>query len=127
VGVRTAAGLTAGGRAEALIVAVLSAALVGYAALALGLAHWWISGSAALVVAGLLFARHRRARFSAYVLLSVVALRGTVTGHWAALTFAAAAILLLQSPPALRAWPRLGHRRSDASTDDADCPRMARP
>ena len=94
------------GRERALAL-LLALALAGYAMLALGIGRWWISGIAAPVVAVLRLARHRRARFSAYVFFSVVALRGVVTGWWMLTGAAGAAILLLQTPAALRAWPRL--------------------
>jgi hypothetical protein len=106
-----------------LIVTVVVIALIVYAAVA-GAAGGWLAGAAALLVAGLLAARHRRARFSAYVLLSMMGLRATLGGHWGALAFAAAMILLLQLPPARRAWPRL--RRSAPSTATTDCSRMTR-
>jgi hypothetical protein len=89
------------------VVAVLTLALCAYALVALAVAHWWVSGLAAPLVAALLAGRHARARFSAYVFLSVVGARGVMTAHWAPLAFAAAGILLLQTPPALRAWPRV--------------------
>lgn len=94
-------------RGERALVALLTVALTAYAMLALGIGHWWVSGVAAPVVAALLVARHRRARFSAYVFFSVVVLRGVATGWWMLAGGAAAAILLLQTPAALRAWPRL--------------------
>ena len=82
-------------------------ALVAYTALAFAVGHWWISGAAAPVVAMLMLARHRRARFSAYVFFSVVVLRSILTGWWILAGGAAAAILLLQTGPARRAWPRI--------------------
>ena len=54
----------------------LPGAVLVYAAVALAVGHWWISGAGALVVACLLWYRHPRARFAAYVLFSVVPLRG---------------------------------------------------
>ena len=92
---------------ERALASLLALGLAGYATFALGIGHWWISGVAAPVVAALLLARHRRARFSAYVFFSVVVLRGVLTGWWMLAGGAAAAILLLQTPAALRAWPRL--------------------
>jgi hypothetical protein len=89
------------------VAVLLPLALLGYALLALGVAHWWISGLAAPVIAGLLWRRHPRARFATYVFLSVVALRGAVGRHWAALAFAAIAVALMQIAAARRAWPRL--------------------
>ena len=101
--VPTEASSSRGERALALFLAL---ALAGYATFAL-VVRWWVSGLAAPVVALLLLARHRRARFSAYVFFSVVVLRGAVTGSWMLAGAAAAAILLLQTPVARRAWPRL--------------------
>ena len=62
------------------------------------------------VVALLLWTRHRRARFAAYVFFSGVAIRGVVTGAWPGLLFAVVSVALMQAPPALRAWPRLRPR-----------------
>ena len=94
---------TAGDRAVAV---VLVGGLLAYAALAL-VAHRWVSGQAAPIVAALLWGRHRRARFSAYVFFSALALRGLVTGSWALVVFAGTAVLVLQTPAARPAWPRL--------------------
>jgi len=93
----------------------LVVALLAYAVVALAWGRWWLSGAAAPVVAWLLWRRHPRARFSAYVLLSAVLLRGAFTRSWASAAFAGAAILLLQAPAARRAWPRLrpGATRGD--------------
>ena len=93
---------------DVTVVAALTLALLGYAWLAVAVAHWWISGLAAPLVAALLVARCARARFSAYIFFSGVGLRGLMTAHWMPVAFAVAAIVLLQSPPALRAWPRVG-------------------
>jgi hypothetical protein len=88
----------------------LVTALLVYAAYALA-AGWWISGLAAPVVAGLLAMRHARARFSAYVFFSVVAVRGLFGRSLLVLGFAVAAVLVLQARAARRAWPRLAGRR----------------
>ncbi|PYN59560.1 MAG: hypothetical protein DMD92_08665 [Candidatus Rokuibacteriota bacterium] len=97
------------------VVRLLPAALLVYAVLALGLARWWVSGLAAPVIAFLLWRRHPRARFAAYVFLSVVALRGVLTRHWLAFTFAALAVALMQTAAARRTWPplRAGRTRGD--------------
>jgi hypothetical protein len=92
---------------ERAVLIVSIAALLGYAAVALGIGHWWISGAVAPIVALLLARRHRRARFSAYVLWSVVVIRSLATRHWAMATAAAVAIFVLQTPAAIRLWPRL--------------------
>jgi hypothetical protein len=62
------------------------------------------------VLALLLWTRHRRARFAAYIFFSGVAIRAAVTGAWRSLLFAVLAVALMQTPPALRAWPRLRAR-----------------
>ena len=96
------------------VVGLLSAALLAYAVVALAAARWWISGLAAPVVAVVLWRRHPRARFAAYVFFTVVALRGLAGRHWAAVLFAAAAVGLMQTAAARRAWPRLGPGRTRA-------------
>lgn len=93
---------------------LLPAALIAYALLALGVARWWISGLAAPLIAALLWRRHPRARFAAYVFFSVVAVRGLAGRHWAAMLFAVAAVAVMQTPAALRAWPRLRPGRTRA-------------
>jgi hypothetical protein len=99
------------------IALALAAALLAYAAVALAWAHWWVSGAAAPLAAWLLWRRHPRARFAAYVLLTAVALRGALAGAWEAVVFALAVIALLQAPAARRAWPRLalGSTRAPAT------------
>jgi len=89
------------------VAVLLPLALLGYALVALGVAHWWASGLAAPVIAALLWRRHTRARFAAYVFLSLVAVRGALTYRWAALAFAALAVALMQTVAAQRTWPRL--------------------
>lgn len=100
-----------------MVSATLLVGVLVYAALAL-LARRWVTGLAAPIVAVLLAGRHPRARFSAYVLFSAVALRGLVTGAWALVAFGSAGVLILQTPAAQRAWPRLapGTRRSRGNT-----------
>lgn len=93
---------------------LLPVALLAYALLALGVARWWVSGLAAPVVAALLWRRHPRARFAAYIFFSVVLLRGLAAGAWAAVLFAAAAGALMQTAGARRAWARLGPGRTRA-------------
>lgn len=89
-----------------MIIHVIPASLVAYGAHALA-SDRWLSGVAAALVAWLLWSRHRRARFSAYVLLTVIAARALFAGPWWLVAYAAAAILALQLPAARRAWPRL--------------------
>jgi len=98
--------LSASSAGERVVVIALVSAMIAYAALALA-AHRWISGLAAPVVAALLAIRHPRARFSAYLFFSALVVRGLVAGAWPLALFAGAGILVLQTPPARRAWPRL--------------------
>jgi Mn2+/Fe2+ NRAMP family transporter len=101
---------------QRVVIGMFVIALVVYAALALA-AHRWVSGAAAPVVAGLLARRHPRARFSAYVFFSVLVLRGLAVGAWALVTFGLASVLVLQTSPARRAWPRLTGGRARATRD----------
>lgn len=102
-------------RLERLVVIGIVVVLLAYAVLALA-ARLFITGLAAPVVAVLLAIRHPRARFSAYVLFSALAVRGLVAGAWPLVALAGAGILVLQTEPARRAWPRLapGTTRSGA-------------
>ncbi|MEX2147795.1 MAG: hypothetical protein WED01_12360 [Candidatus Rokuibacteriota bacterium] len=113
-----------GGRRPRLIgmLAVMPAALMLYAIVAGAGLHRWSSAGGAVIVAGLLWRRHPRARFSAYLLFSVMAVRGALVGDWATLTLALVAVVVMQTPAAARAWPRL---RPGATRSDSD--RMARP
>lgn len=92
---------------ERLLAATLVAALLLYAGFALLIGRWWLSGVAAPVVALMLAGRHRRARFAAYVFLTVVTLRTAFAGHWGIALGAGGALLLLQTPAACRLWPRV--------------------
>ena len=116
---------------ERAVVVAVAGGLVVYAVLALA-AHRFLSGLAAPLVAALLARRHPRARFTAYVFFSALLVRGLVAGAWPLALFAGAAILVLQTRPARRAWPRLvaGATRSradSASTRARDCSRMSGP
>ena len=116
---------------ERTVVVAMAGGLVVYAGLAL-LTHRWPSALVAPLVAALLVRRHPRARFAAYVFFSALALRSLIAGAWPLAGFAAAGIVLLQTPPARRAWPRLvpGHTRARAeaaSTPARDCSRMSGP
>src|SRR5712692_4707019 len=102
--------------AERMMVVAMAGGLVLYAALAL-LAHRWISGLVAPLVAALMVARHPRASFSAYVFLSALALRGLIAGAWPLALFGGAAIVVMQMPPAVRAWPRVAAGRTRAAGD----------
>ena len=118
------------GRAGRPPVAIaLGVLLLVYGAFALGVEHWWISGLAAPAVAALLWVRHRRARFSAYVFFTVVVLRGLAAGAWWAAALGAAGILLLQTRSARATWPRLPWRpsRSPTPAPPDDGGRIARP
>ena len=101
---------------------LMSALLVLYGIVALARLHRWPSGVAALLVALLLWRRHPRARFSAYILFSAMAARAALAGDWPVLALAVAAIVVMQTPAAARAWPRL---RPGVTRADSD--RMARP
>jgi len=90
-----------------LIALILAATLAAYASIALVVTHLWISGLAAPWVAFLLWRRHARARFAAYIFFSVIGFRGLVRGPWPLVVFAIAAIVLMQTPAARRAWPSL--------------------
>ncbi|MBI3827473.1 MAG: hypothetical protein HY294_15880 [Candidatus Rokubacteria bacterium] len=96
--------------ARPLVVTLLPVALLAYSGAALA-TRWWISGLAAPVVAGLLWYRHPRARFSAYVLLSVIALRGLVLREWLVVGFGVASILVMLLPSARAAWPSVARWR----------------
>src|SRR2546429_390340 len=108
------------------VAVVLPLALVAYACVALGVAHWWVSGLVAPVVAALLWRRHPRARFAAYVFLSLVALRGALAHRWAALAFAVVVVALMQTAAPRRRWPRLRpgafEGATEAGTEGPGCP-----
>jgi len=89
------------------LVVVVPLACVVYAAVALGTRGAWLSAAAATLLAWLLWRRHPRARFAAYVFFSALALRGVTSQGWPLLAFAVVAVLALQTPPARAAWPRL--------------------
>ena len=84
----------------------LPVALLAYAIAAL-IQAWWLSAAVAPVVAWLLWTRHPRARFTAYIFLSVLSARALITGTWPLLAFALGVIGALQLPAARRAWPRI--------------------
>jgi CDP-diglyceride synthetase len=89
---------------------LLPAALLAYAAVAL-VHGWWLSALIAPLVAWLLWRRHRRARFTAYVFFSVLTARALLVASWPLALFALGAIGALQLPAARRAWPRLTRGR----------------
>ena len=86
---------------------LMSATLVLYAIVAFAWLHRWPSGVAALIAALLLWCRHPRARFSTYILFSAMAARAALAADWPTLALAGAAIVVMQTPAAARAWPRL--------------------
>ena len=88
------------------LVHVLPASLLVYTVVALVKGRW-VSGLGAPIVAWLLWSHHARARFSAYVLFTVIAARAVFGGPWWLLVYAATAIVLLQTSAARGAWPRL--------------------
>jgi hypothetical protein len=55
----------------------------------------------------LLLIRHRRARFAAYVFLSMDIIRSALTGAWPFLALDLAILLFLQIPAMRRAYPRI--------------------
>jgi hypothetical protein len=106
-------------RDASLVVGVLVVSLLVYGGVAVAY-RWWPSAVAAPLVAALLWRRHRRARFAAYVFFSVLAARGLVTGFWPLPAYALAALGLMQTPAACAAWPRLtpGRPRGEAAPPD---------
>jgi hypothetical protein len=90
-----------------MVVLLLPLACLVFGAVAVAVRGAWLSAAAATLVAWLLWRRHRRARFAAYVYFTAVAVRGALTARWPTLAFAIAAVLVLQAPPALLLWPRL--------------------
>jgi hypothetical protein len=94
------------------VIVILPVMLLAYSGTALA-THWWLSGLAAPVVAVLLWYRHPRARFSAYVLLSVIVVRGLFTHAWLVTAFGTASLLAMQLPSARTAWMSVGswHRQ----------------
>lgn len=102
-----------------LVTVALIASLLAYAAVAVT-RRWWPSAAMAPLLAVLLWRRHRRARFSAYVFFSVLAARGVLTGLWGLPAYAIAAVGLMQTPAAFAVWPRLrpGRVRGNARSDD---------
>ena len=107
-------------RHPSLVVVALVTSLLVYAGVAVA-RHWWPSAIVAPLVAALLWRRHRRARFTAYVFFSVLAARGVLTGVWPLPVYALAAVGLLQTAAARAAWPRLTpprRARGDAPAPD---------
>ena len=90
---------------------VAALVLFAYTAVALSL-RWWPSAIVAPLVAWLLWRRHRRARFTAYIFFSVMLARALVSASWPLAAFALGAIGALQLPPARRAWPPLTRGRA---------------
>lgn len=92
--------------ARSVVVCTIAASLLIYAIVA-GRQAQWGSALAAVIVAGLLAASHRRARFAAYVFLTALAVRGVLAGVWALPVYAGITLVAMQTGPARRAWPRL--------------------
>src|SRR2546428_13990845 len=95
-----------------LVVVALVTSLLVYSGVAVA-RHWWPSAVVAPLLAALLWRRHRRARFSAYVFFSVLAARGALTGVWAPPVYALRARRPVQKAAALaaRAPPPTGRVR----------------
>ena len=91
---------------RSVVVVALVASLLVYAVVA-ATRHWWPSLITAPIVAALLWRRHRRARFTAYIFFSVLAIRGTLTGIWLLPVYALAALGVMQTGEARHAWPRV--------------------
>jgi glucose dehydrogenase len=90
------------------LVQVLSLADLRAANFAPGRPWYYVAyGLAAPYVAWLIWRRHPRARFAAYVLLTHEAVRGVHFERWGAVALAALWILLLQLPAARRWLPSL--------------------
>ena len=89
-----------------VVVSAVIASVVVYAAIGAYQQRWpsLVGGSMLLV---LLSAAHRRARFAAYIFFTAVAIRGVVAGSWALPLYAGVVLLVMQTAPARRAWPRL--------------------
>jgi hypothetical protein len=102
--------------ARSAVVSAIAGSLLVYAALAGRVQHWG-SALAAVIVAGLLGASHRRARFAAYVFFSALAIRGAVAGTWAVAVYAVIVLAVMQTAPARRAWPRLVRGRLAGGDD----------
>jgi hypothetical protein len=92
-------------RASFVVIALVLSLLV-YAGVAV-VRHWWPSALMAPLLAAMLWRRHRRARFSAYVFFSILAARGALIGVWALPAYALVAVGVLQTASARAAWPRL--------------------
>ena len=92
--------------ARGAVVGAVVASVVVYAAIGAYQQRWasLISGS---VLVLLLATAHRRARFAAYIFFTAVAIRGVVAGIWILPLYAGVMLLLMQTAPARRAWPRL--------------------
>ena len=108
--------------ASRLVVALLPLACLVYGAVALGSRGAWVSAAAAALTAWFLGRRHARARFATYIFFSAVAVRSALTGRWPTLAFAIAAVLVMQTPPALAAWPRLRPGRRPGRDDRMRAP-----
>jgi hypothetical protein len=111
---------------DRLVVLVVPVALIAYTPLALA-NRWWISGLCAPIVTWLLARRHRRARFSAYVLLSVIVVRSLLHGPWWLALAALAVIAVMQAPAACEAWPRVAPGRRPRRVDVRGGDRMTPP
>ena len=98
-----------------LVVTLLPLACVAYAVVSLVSRHSWLSAVAGVLSALFLWSRHPRARFAAYIFFSAMAIRSVLMHAWSTLAFAAIAVLVMQTPAALAAWPRLrpGRVRGD--------------
>ena len=88
------------------VVGAVVVSVVVYAAIG-AYQHRWPSLIGGSVLVALLASAHRRARFAAYIFFTAVAIRGVVAGSWALPLYAGVVLLVMQTTPARRAWPRL--------------------
>jgi hypothetical protein len=89
-----------------LVARLLALSVATYAVVA-ATRHAWLAAAAAVIVAALLWRRHPRARFAAYIFLSVLLVRGVATGGWVLAAYAVIALAVMQTAAAREAWPRL--------------------
>src|SRR5512145_1968628 len=75
-------------RGARIVVLLLPLACLVSGAVAVALRGAWLAAAAAILVAWLLWRRHRRARFAAYVYFTAVALRAALLARWPTLAFA---------------------------------------
>jgi hypothetical protein len=85
-----------------LVIVAVVAGLLATSAVHAGLGLWRPSTFVATVIAGLLWAGHRRARFAGYIFFTVLAARGAIGWRWETITLSAVALALMQTAAARR-------------------------